>query len=101
MGRIVFLIGVLALGYLLMPGWANLDDVKANAEQTFERNGWTVEGYEGYEWSKWWGGPYGGARVWYTLSRDNNGVTYQGFIKRWGDEYHIYGPTAIDAIKPK
>jgi hypothetical protein len=72
----------------------NVDDVKANAGETFLNNGFVVVGYHGYELSLIYGGI-----VWYTLEK-GGGVTYQAAIVKWFDEYHIYCLEAIDALKP-
>lgn len=83
-------------------GYANLDDVKSAAPAKWEKMGYVVKDYEGYQWGLWFGGSYGGAKVWHQLRRNpDNGVTYTGYIKKWGNEYHVYGPQAIDAIQPK
>jgi hypothetical protein len=82
-------------------GAGNLDDVKVHAEETFESVGFKVVGYEGYQWGFWGFNNYGGAKVWYRLDKIPwNGITYSGYIQKWGDEYHVYGPIATDAIKP-
>jgi len=81
---------------------SNLDDVKANACKTWESVGYDCIGYEGYQWGLWLGGDYGGAAVWHTLTRKQApNIIYSGYVKKWGDEYHVYGPSAIDAIKPQ
>lgn len=65
--------------------------IKENALFTFEANGFQVIGYQGWEFN------FSGACLWYTLQR---GVTtYQGCVKKFGNEYHIYHLEAIDAIK--
>ncbi len=96
------IIAALFVSWLCLFSPANLDSVKANAAETWRQAGYEIIGYEGFQWGKWWGGTYGGAAVWHSLRRypNDNGIIYSGFIKRWGDEYHIYGPHAIDAIKP-
>jgi len=80
----------------------NLVDVKVKAPEVWKQNGFEVVAYEGFTWG--FGGlgtKYGGAHVWHRLKKiPDNGITYSGFIIRWGDEYHVYGPLAIDAIKP-
>lgn len=79
---------------------ANLEDTKAAACDRWKAIGYKCVGYEGYQWGAWFGGGYGGARVWHTLKRDEApGIIYTGSVQRWGDEYHIYGPTAVDALK--
>ena len=79
----------------------NLDYVKERAEQKWMKQGFSVVDYEGYEWGLWGFNEYGGARVWYRLKKNtDNGITYSGAIQRWGDELHVYGPVAHDAIKP-
>lgn len=79
----------------------NLDYVKEHANETWERYGFKVIAYEGYQWGFFGHNSYGGAKVWYRLERPDNTITYTGSLQRWGDEIHIYGPIAIDAIKPK
>jgi len=79
----------------------NLDSVKDNAEETFNDNGFTITGYQGYEWGLWGFNDYGGARVWYTLEKKENGIVYEASLWRWGDEYHLYALKAKDAIQPK
>jgi len=81
--------------------YSNLDYVKQHAKETWESVGYQVIGYEGFEWGSTLTPWHGGARVWYSLKRENNGIIYTGFLKRWGDEIHVYGPTAVDAIKPQ
>lgn len=99
----IFLIVVLLLiGVLLSGCWQNIDNVKQHATDVWKSNGFTVVGYQGYN-----AGtaiplsPYGGAFVWYTLKKSpDNGLTYEGAIQRWGNEYHIYSLKAKDAIQP-
>ncbi len=81
---------------------SNLDDVKKHASQTFEQAGFDIVGYEGYELGiSTLGTNYGGAYVWYTLKRKDNGLIYEASIQRWGNEYHIYDIKAIDALSNK
>jgi len=81
--------------------YANLDYVKQHAVKTWESVGYEVIGYEGFQWAMTYTPNHGGAKVWYSLKRQDNGIIYTGFLYRWGDEIHVYGPEAIDAIKPK
>lgn len=68
---------------------ANVDDVKAHADQTWASLGYKVVGYEGYQYGTHVAPGYGGAHVWYTLRRiPDNGFTYTGSLQKWGDEYH-------------
>jgi len=92
---------LIACALLTGCSYANLDDVKAHAPAVWKQAGFTIIGYEGFQWG-WLGvGPYGGANVWYTLKREEApGVIYGGYLYRWGDEYHIYAVRAYDAIKP-
>lgn len=81
-------------------GYANLNETKDAACDRWKSIGYTCVGYEGYQWGSWLGGSYGGAKVWHSLRRDEApGIIYSGYVKRWGDEYHLYGPRAVDAIK--
>jgi hypothetical protein len=82
-------------------GSGNKDYVEQHAAETWEAVGFEVVGYEGFEWGFWGFNSYGGAKVWHRLNKiPNNGISYTGFLQRWGDEIHVYGPTATDAIKP-
>ena len=94
---------------LLIAGWTTLffqsgnkEWLKENAASKWEKQGFEVVDYEGWQFS--FGIPYteyGGAKVWHRLRKiPDNGITYSGFLKRWGDEIHVYGPSAADAIKP-
>ena len=79
----------------------NLDYVKEHADETFAAAGYEVIGYEGFQWSFWGLNSYGGANVWYILKKDpDNGILYQAYLNRWGNEIHVYEMQAIDAIKP-
>lgn len=79
----------------------NKDYVKEHAEARWQEYGMTTVAYEGFQWGFWGLNTYGGARVWYRLqAQPDNGITYTGYLQRWGDEIHIYGPSAIDAIRP-
>lgn len=79
--------------------YKNLEETKANSPWTWEQAGYKIIGYEGFEWGIGFG-DYGGAKVWHTLRRDAApGIIYSGYVQRWGNEYHIYGPKAVDALK--
>lgn len=88
--------------WFLVGSATNVEYVKQLAEEKWRKQGFEVVDYEGYSWSGggYWT-PYGGGKVWHRLRKiPDNGITYSGFIVRWGDELHIHGPTAIDAIRP-
>jgi hypothetical protein len=90
------------LACLLLAGCGtnNLDDVKAQACKRWAEVGYKCVGYEGFQWGLQLG-TYGGAKVWHSLEREAApGIIYTGHVQKWGDEYHMYGPTAVDAIKP-
>lgn len=67
-------------------------DIKAHATETFEKSGFKVVGYEGYQAGSF--ETYGG-KVWYIIER--NGVTYHAYLSEWNGEYHIYNLKALDA----
>jgi hypothetical protein len=74
----------------------NVDAIKAIAPKTIEQAGFEIIGYEGYQWTGL--GRWGGC-VWYTMKKKpDKGTTYHGCVSKWGEEYHIYQLTAIDAI---
>lgn len=99
-----FLFNLVATVVLVVVVWctaigtsANLEETKANACSTFAAAGYECIGYEGYQWGTWVGGSYGGARVWYTLRvKDVPHTVFSGYVKRWGDEYHIYAVTPVN-----
>lgn len=98
MKRILFVLSAATM--LSGCGYANLDNIKQEAPVVWEQAGFRIIGYEGFQWSFWLGGRYGGAHVWYTVRREpDNGIIYHGFIQRWGSEYHLYNIGAIDAIR--
>ena len=72
----------------------NLAETKLNAPQFLAAQGFTVVGYQGYEY-----GLFSGGRAWYTMSKNN--ITYQAMVMNWYGELHLYYLKAIDAIKPE
>lgn len=93
---------ILALTFALSGcSYANLDDVKSNAPRVWKEAGYQIIGYSGYTMGNHIGPGYGGAAVWFMVTRiPANGITYEGYIQKWGNEYHVYNVRAIDAIKP-
>ena len=86
----------LTIGFLWWAGYRNVDVTKANAASVWREAGYEITGYEGYQWA-----PLHGSAVWYIVRRtDRDGITYHGYLAKWGSEYHIYNLKAIDAIKP-
>lgn len=83
-------------------GGSNREYVKDNAEQAWQENGYVVEGYVGYQWSPRLSpfSQFGGATVYYHLSRPDNNTLYLAGMRRWGDELHIYSVHAVDAFRP-
>jgi len=73
---------------------SRVDDIKQHAEEVWNKNGFKVIGYEGYQWgtADAWGG-----KVWYIVQKDN--TLFHGALTKWGDEYHTYNLSAINAIK--
>lgn len=80
------------LTLLLLSGCArNVDWVKVRAATRWKEVGYSVVAYEGYQWS-----PLCGGNVWYSLKReDSPGIIYTGYLCKWGDELHVYGPTVV------
>lgn len=92
---------LIAIALLAGCSSGNVEDVKAHAAATWRQAGFEVIGYEGYTLGLYLGPNYSGGNVWHTVRRiPDNGVTYHGYIEKWGDEYHIYSLTAIDVIRP-
>ena len=89
---------ILAIWLLAGCSSGNLDWVKNKAEAKWAKQGFEVIDYEGFEWGVGgFGTSYGGARVWYRLKRiPDTGILYSGYLKRWGNEIHVYGPEPTD-----
>lgn len=101
--KLVIVLVIIILFKMCFFSSANIDYVKEKADAKWEKQGFEVVDYEGYQvstaipFTK-----YGGAHVWYRLRKiPDNGITYSGSLKQWGDEIHVYGPMCIDAIKPQ
>ena len=75
-------------------GDTRVGEIKLAAPGVWERNGFQIVGYEGYQLTIF-GRP--GGCVWYVVKRE--ATSYHGCISRWGDEYHIYDLRALNAIK--
>lgn len=72
-----------------------LGTLKERACEKWAKQGFECVDYEGYTW-----GIYS-AQVWHRLKKvPDNGITYSGFVTLWNGELMVYGPEAIDAIKP-
>ena len=78
----------------------NLDYVKKHGPDRWREIGFEPVGYESFQWGLGGFSTYGGAHVWWRLRKADNNVSYTGYLQRWGDELHVYGPFATDAIKP-
>ena len=98
------ILAVCCIGLLWLAGCSrgNLQDVKDHAANRWAEMGFDVVGYDGYNWGFWGFNDYGGAEVWYVLKKkgDVAGITYGGYLQKWGDEYHMYSLKEYDAIKP-
>lgn len=89
-------VALCALAVLAGCSSANLEEGKKVSAEVWRAHGFEVVAYEGYKWCKGFGA-YGGACVWSRLKKiPDNGVTYSGYIQRWGDEWHVYGPLATE-----
>jgi hypothetical protein len=73
---------------------SRVDDIKQHAEEIWNKNGFKVIGYEGYQYGSF--DTFGG-KVWYIVQKDN--TLFHGALTKWGDEYHTYNLSAINAIK--
>lgn len=94
---------IILLALFAVGSFGNLQYVKDNAESRFAENGFVVVGYEGYQWGGFQGlfTNYGGAKVWYNIeSNRDDGILYNCYLKRWGNEIHIYKLVAVNAIQP-
>lgn len=101
MKTLIFNLTLIAL--LLIGSPSNVSWLKERAADKWRAQGFEVVDYEGFKWGLGgYGTPYGGAEVWHRLRKvPDNGITYSGHLKRWGNEVHVYGPIAADAIQPQ
>ena len=95
MKKIILILSILVLANCY--GSYNKDYITNDlARETWEKQGFKVVAYEGYSWGCGCVN-YGGAQVWHRLKKiPDNGVTYSGFLVKWGDEIHVYGPKALE-----
>jgi hypothetical protein len=94
--KITSVIVLLIFGFLVYGcSPKNVDFVKAGMTEKWRRQGYQCMDYDG--WTAGFGiGHYGGSHVWCRLKRiPDDGILYDGWIERWGDELHVYGPTAV------
>jgi hypothetical protein len=95
---IVLAVAILAAAYFGGCSYENVSAIKQHASETWAASGFEIIGYEGYEIGGFLCGTPGG-KVWYIVQRKGDAKTrYDGFITKWGDEYHIYNLKAIDAL---
>lgn len=87
----------------LIIGSENKEWLQDKAAAKWQAQGFQVIDYQGYHWGLvMHGTTYGGASVYHMLKKiPDNGITYGGHVRRWGDEIHVYGLEAIDAVKPR
>lgn len=86
--------------YLKGCSYRHVDEIKSAAPRVWDAAGYEIEAYSGYQIGDAFQAP--GGKVWYVVSRKGDSrITYKGFLTKWGDEYHIYNLTALDAIGPK
>ena len=72
----------------------NVEYVKIHSAERLKELGYNNAVYEGYQWS-----PFNGGDVWYTMKRDDTPhVIYTGYLVKWGDEIHFYGPRVVNTI---
>lgn len=65
----------------------NVGYIKSKGEAKWKELGYTVIGYEGFQYS------LAGGNVWYLLKRkDSPGIIYDGFLQSYYGELQVYGP---------
>ena len=77
---------------LVALSYRNVSNVKSVAAREWNKQGFTIIGYEGYEANTIMGG-----LVWYMVQRTEDPTTiYHAGMAKWFDEYHIYNLKAVD-----
>ncbi|MCK5219719.1 hypothetical protein KAR10_09355 [bacterium] len=91
---IVVLSGVVAVIYGI--GIRNVSDTKRQSREAAHSKGFTIQGYEGYQWC-----PFHGGDVWYLFQKKGSDITYNGYFARhpFSKEIHLYKIRALDALK--
>lgn len=75
-----------------------VEDIRKRAPEFLNQRSLEIVAEQGFQYG---GAPCFGGRVWYTLRRiPDNGILYEGYVCRWGDELQLYSFAAVDAIKP-
>lgn len=88
-----FLTILISIIFLTACSPSNKDWIEERAEAKWNKQGYEVIDYEGFQWGfLGFGTPYGGAKVWHRLRKSGgSNTTYSGYLTRWGDEVHVYG----------
>ena len=89
---------VLSVGFLAVKGCNsnNLEYVKQHGPDKWRSVGFEIVGYDGYTRRLGYE-TYGGAQVWWYLKRvPDNGLLYNGYLERWGDELHAYNVKSVE-----
>ena len=70
----------------------NASYIKDAAPKFLSDNGLKIVVYEGYQFSPYFGGYYGGGKVWYQVVRENDpSIVYNLFLGVWGkDNIQLY-----------
>lgn len=94
----IFASGLALVLWFLIGSPGNLAWVQARQVAKWQELGFHYVGSEGHEWGRGgFGTPWGGAEVWATLHKiPDNGLTYSGYLMRWGDEVQVYTPHVFE-----
>ena len=96
LGIVLLVIGLCVVLWMTLRNSNNLDYVKQHGPATWQSVGFEPIGYEGYQYGAGVG-TYGGANVWWTLRRvPDNGLLYNGYLQRWGNELHVYSIRTVE-----
>jgi len=95
-----YLILILTTILSLNCGYGNKEYLQENGPAYLESQGFEIVTSEGFQiglvvpFTE-----YGGAAVWYIVKRKDDPKTlYNLYLKRWGNEIHIYSIFALNAI---
>jgi len=73
--------------------YRDIEKVHKNAPAYFQKSGFTIQAYEGYE-----GDPFLGGHDWYIV-KDKNGYSYEMYLAEWRGFLMMYDVKCLNAVQ--